>query len=161
MIREVLDSDARAITEIYNYYIINTVITFELEPITSDEIAHRIEKYRQIAPYLVYEENGEVIGYSYASMFRERKAYENSVESTIYLKHGYGRKGIGFQLYSEFLSRVSAKYHIIVAGITVPNDASVKLHEKCGFVKVGHFSEVGRKFDRWLDVGFWQRNGNV
>lgn len=158
MIREAQYSDAKAIAEIYNYYIHNTIITFEMEPITAEEIASRMEKYKQLGPYLAYEENGDVIGYAYVSRFRERKAYENSVESTIYLRHGSGGKGMGFQLYSELLERVSANYHVIIAGIALPNEASVRLHEKCGFTKVGHFSEVGRKFDQWIDVGFWQKN---
>ena len=161
MIREAQVSDAKTISEIYNYYIVNTIITFETEPITPEEIVHRIEKYKQVGDYLVFEENGVVIGYAYVSMFRDRKAYENSVESTIYLKDGYGGKGIGFELYSELLARVSTKYHVIVAGISLPNEASVRLHEKCGFKKVGQFPEVGRKFDQWIDVGFWQKNGNA
>lgn len=161
MIREAQCSDAQSIAEIYNYYIHNTIITFEMEPVSAEEIVSRMEKYQQIGDYLVYEENGDVVGYAYVSRFRERKAYENTVESTIYLKHGSGGKGVGFQLYSELFSRISAKYHVIVAGISLPNEASVRLHEKCGFEKVGHFSEVGRKFDKWIDVGFWQRSGNA
>ena len=161
MIRKVSYSDAATIAEIYNYYIRNTIITFEMEPVTPDEIAARIAKCLEIGPYLVYEADGEVIGYAYISKFRERKAYENTVESTIYLKNGLGGKGLGFQLYSELLSRVASQYHTITAGIALPNDTSVRLHEKCGFIKVGHFSEVGRKFGKWIDVGFWQKSGMV
>jgi len=157
MIREAKFSDARMIAEIYNYYILNTIITFELAPITPQEIVTRMEKYKDVGPYLVYEENGEVIGYAYVSKFRERKAYEHSVESTIYLKNGFGGKGLGSKLYSELLSRVSSKRHAIIGGIALPNEESIKLHEKCGFRKVGHFSEVGRKFGKWIDVGFWQK----
>ncbi len=159
MIRTVTPSDAPAIAEIYNYYVLNTIITFEMEVLTPEEIARRIEKYLKFGPYLVYEENREVVGYAYLSTFRERKAYENTVESTIYLKNGLSGKGIGFQLYSELFSQAASKYHTFVAGISLPNEASVRLHEKCGFTKVGHFAEVGRKFDRWIDVGFWQKNG--
>jgi len=161
MIREALYSDTKAIAEIYNYYIHNTIITFEMEPVTPEEISNRMEKYKQLGNYLVYEEDGVVIGYCYVSRFRERKAYENTVESTIYLRHGSGGKGVGFQLYAELLTRVSANYHAIIAGIALPNEASVRLHEKCGFKKVGHFSEVGRKFEKWIDVGFWQRSRDV
>jgi len=161
MIRKALNSDARTISEIYNYYIIHTSITFEIETITPEDIVNRMEIYRQVGPYLVYEEKGEVLGYAYVSRFRERKAYENSIESTIYLRNGFGGKGMGYKLYSELLSRVSHKYHAIVGGIALPNDASIRLHEKCGFKKVAHFSEVGRKFEKWIDVGFWQKSGNV
>ncbi len=161
MIREAIYSDAALIAEIYNYYILNTIITFELDPITPEEIINRMEKYKEVGPYLVYEENGEIIGYAYVSKFRERKAYENSVESTIYLKNGFGGRGLGLRLYSELLSQVSSQRHAIIGGIALPNEASIKLHEKCGFRKVGHFSEVGKKFGKWIDVGFWQKDGNT
>jgi L-amino acid N-acyltransferase YncA len=161
MIREAQSSDAKSIAEIYNYYIHNTSITFETESVTTEEIASRMKKYKQIGDYLVYEEAGVLIGYCYVSRFRERKAYENTVESTIYLKHESEGKGVGFHLYSELLTRVSAKYHVIVAGIALPNEASIRLHEKCGFKKIGHFSEVGRKFEKWIDVGFWQMRRNI
>jgi phosphinothricin acetyltransferase len=161
MVREALISDAKTIAEIYNYYILNTIITFELDPITPQEIVNRMEKYKTVGPYLVYEEAGEVTGYAYVSKFRDRKAYENSVESTIYLKNGFGGKGTGFKLYIELLSQVSTKYHVIIGGIALPNEASVRLHEKCGFEKVGHFLQVGRKFGKWIDVGFWQKIGSM
>jgi len=161
MIREGIHSDAKTISEIYNHYILHSIITFETETIAPEEIIIRMEKYKQVGPYLVYEDNGEVVGYAYVSRFRDRKAYENSIESTIYLKDGLGGKGIGSKLYAELLARVSLNYHVIVAGIALPNDASVRLHEKCGFKKIGHFSEVGRKFDEWIDVGFWQKSGSV
>ena len=159
MIREATFSDAKAIAEIYNYYILNTVITFEFDPITPQEIMHRMEKYKEVGPYLVCEEDDEIIGYAYVSKFRERPAYEHSVESSIYLKNGCGGKGLGTRLYAELLSQVALQRHTIIGGIALPNEASVKLHEKCGFKKVAHFSEAGRKFGKWIDVGFWQKNG--
>ena len=161
MIREAKYSDVQMIAEIYNYYILNTVITFELEPVTPQEIMVRMKKSKEVGPYLVYEENGEVIGYTYVSKFRDRKAYEHSVESTIYLKHGFSGKGLGTKLYSELLSQVSPQRHAIIGGVALPNEASVKLHERCGFKKVAHFSEVGKKFGKWIDVGFWQKDGSV
>lgn len=160
MIREALQSDSVAITEIYNYYILNTIVTFELEPVSPEEISRRMESYKKIGPYLVYQEGNHVIGYAYVSKFRDRKAYDNSVESTIYIKNGYSKKGIGYKLYSELLSLILSKYHVIIGGISLPNEASVKLHEKLGFKKVGHFSEVGKKFGKWVDVGFWELIGN-
>jgi phosphinothricin acetyltransferase len=161
MIREAKYSAAKMIADIYNHYILNTVITFEVEPVTPQEIMVRMKKAKKVGPYLIYEENGEVIGYTYVSKFRERKAYEHSVESTIYLKHGLGGKGLGTKLYSELLSQVSSQRHAIIGGVALPNEASVKLHERCGFKKVAHFSQVGKKFGKWIDVGFWQKDGNV
>ncbi|HMB22773.1 MAG: N-acetyltransferase family protein [Chloroflexota bacterium] len=159
MIREAIFSDAASITEIYNYYILNTVITFELDPVTPQEIVHRMEKYKETGPYLVCEEDKEIVGYAYVSKFRERPAYEHSIEASIYLKNGCGGKGLGTKLYGELLSQVLLEHHVIIGGIALPNEASVKLHEKCGFKKVAHFSEVGRKFGKWIDVGFWQKDG--
>jgi len=161
MIRKAAYSDAKTISEIYNYYILNTTVTFELDPITPEEVVDRMKKYEKIGPYLVYEENGEVVGYAYVSRFRERKAYDHSVESTIYLKNGFGGNGIGTKLYSELLSKVLSNYHTIIGGISLPNDASIRLHEKCGFKKIGYFSEVGNKFGKWIDVGFWQKSVNA
>jgi len=157
MIREAINSDADAIAEIYNYYIVNTNITFELEPVSALEISDRISHYKTIGPYLVYEDNNTILGYAYVSKFRERKAYDNSVESTIYLRNGVGGHGIGFKLYSTLLQQIESKYHVVIGVIALPNDASVKLHEKCGFKKVGHLTEVGYKFNKWIDVGYWQK----
>jgi L-amino acid N-acyltransferase YncA len=95
MIREVTYPDARMIAEIYNYHILNTTISFERDPITPEEIMNRMERYKEVGPCLVYEENEQIIGYTYVSKFRERPAYEHSVESTIYLKNGFGGKGLG------------------------------------------------------------------
>ncbi len=156
MIREASHSDSIAIAGIYNYYILNTSVTFELEPVTHEEISRRMENYKLLGPYLVYEEDNEVVGYSYVSKFRDRQAYNNSCESTIYIKKGYGGKGIGYKLYSGLLSEVILRYHVVIGGISLPNAASVRLHEKIGFKKVGHFCEVGKKFGKWVDVGFWQ-----
>jgi phosphinothricin acetyltransferase len=158
MIRTATYSDAWAIADIHNYYVINTSITFELECVAPYEIVQRIEQCEQIGPYLVYEEGKVVIGYAGIAGFRERKGCGHSVESTIYLKNGFGGKGIGFQLYSELLSKTVPKYQVVIAGIALSNIPSIRLHEKCGFKKVSHFSESARKFGEWIDVGFWQKS---
>ena len=159
MIRTVTMSDAWAIADIYNYYVINTAITFELECVTPYQIVQEIEQCGKIGPYLVYEEGEEVVGYALVSSeFRERRACTHFVESSIYLKKGFEGKGVGFQLYSELLSRTVSKYPAIIAGIALSNIPSIRLHEKCGFKKVSHFSESARKFGEWIDVGFWQKS---
>lgn len=157
MIREADIGDAKAISEIYNYYVVNTVITFEIAPVSCEEMALRIEKYKKIGSYFVYVYNTEIIGYAYISKFAERKAYENTVEPTIYIKQGFHKRGVGFELYSALLDSIKDTYHSVVAIIALPNDASVKLHEKCGFINVGRLTEAGRKFDKWVDVGYWQK----
>jgi len=160
MIREVTDQDASAITHIYNHYIINHTATFELEEVTSSIMLQRIKAVKQNKlPWLVLEnENAEVIGYAYASKWKERLAYKNSVEITIYLDHHLTQKGLGTSLYHAIFTLLKQRnIHAVMAGISLPNNASVALHEKFGMEKVAHFSEVGQKFNQWIDVGYWQK----
>lgn len=158
IVREAQDSDVPAILEIYNPYITRTAVSFEEEPVTEPEIRRRIEEVQSYAlPWLCAELDGRLAGYAYATRWRERSAYRFTAETTIYLAEGFLGRGIGNRLYSALLDRVhAAGMHQVMAVITLPNPASVRLHEKLGYVKVAHFSQVGYKFDRWLDVGYWQ-----
>jgi L-amino acid N-acyltransferase YncA len=158
MIRPVELSDAQAIANIYNPFITDTVITFEYEPVTPEEIASRIKKVLDLGlPYLVAEEEDKVVGYAYASQWRTRAAYRYTVESTVYLDPAYKGKGLGTALYRALLEELKVRgIHVVLGGITIPNPASVALHEKMGFVKAAEHREVGFKFDHWLDVGFWE-----
>lgn len=156
-IRQVKSSDAREIAEIYNYYIQNTHHTFETEPLTGEEMWRRIDETRKDYPYLVAADDGEILGYAYASRFRMREAYEYSVETSIYVKNDAKQKKIGTQLYVKLFDELAeTNNHVIVAGIALPNDASISFHERLGFEKVAHFKEVGYKIGRWIDVGYWQ-----
>jgi len=157
-IRPVTLSDAQAIADIYNHYIEHTDVTFEDVPITADDIAARISKTQSHnLPWLVYEEAGKTIGYAYASKWRSRSAYRFSTEVTVYLHHGQGGRGLGTQLYQQLFPELKALgYHLVIGGITLPNPASVALHEKMGMTQAGRFNEVGFKFGRRLDVGYWQ-----
>ena len=157
MIRNASEYDASAICDIYNYYILNSISTFELEPVSVEEIKNRIHRVIQRYPWIVYEEDDEIIGYAYADEWKTRKAYKYSVESTIYLKNGHGRKGIGSVLYKFLLEEIKkAGIHAVIGGISLPNEASIALHEKFGFKEIACFKEVGRKFDKWIDVGYWE-----
>ena len=160
VIREVKKEDAVDIARIYNPYILNSVITFEEIPVSQEIIAGRIEA--EIAggyPYLVLEVEQKVVGYAYAGVWRTRAAYRHTVESTVYLEQGFSGKGYGSLLYQALIEELRKKeFHVVLGGITLPNPASVALHEKMGFKKVAHYFEVGYKFNRWLDVGFWQLN---
>lgn len=150
--------DIPKICEIYNYYIANTVITFEEIQLSFTDMSARIEAYTKLYPWLVCEIDGVIVGYAYATKWKERAAYKNSVEVTVYLDHTQSRKGYGKALYSgllEFLSDIGC--HVVLGGIALPNEASVGLHEYFGFKKVAHFSEVGFKMERWVDVGYWQK----
>ncbi len=158
VIREVRIEDAGDITRIYNPYILNTVITFEEIPVSVETIAGRIEAEISAGfPYLVLEVEQKVAGYAYAGIWRTRAAYQHTVESTVYLEQGLFSKGYGTLLYKVLIEELRQKeFHVVIGGITLPNPASVALHEKMGFKKVAHYTEVGYKFNRWLDVGFWQ-----
>ena len=158
MIRPVSLKDAPAITAIYNPYIRETVITFEEEAVTAGEIEKRIQNILSLGyPYLVMELEKRVIAYAYAGQWRSRSAYRHTVETSIYLERNLTGKGFGSTLYQALLDEIrKLDIHIVLGGITLPNPASVRLHEKLGFKKVAHFNEAGYKFGQWLDVGFWQ-----
>ena len=159
MIRIATEQDAQAITSIYNYYIENTVVTFETEVITIDTILARMKTVNVAnLPWLVAVNNqGQVVGYAYASPFRERYAYRFSVEITVYIDKTSAKQGFGTALYMALISELkSLKMHVIIGVITLPNEQSVALHEKMGMTKVAHFYEIGYKFEQWLDVGYWQ-----
>jgi phosphinothricin acetyltransferase len=157
MIRKVTLDDAQAICNIYNYYILNSVATFELEPVTSDEVIKRIKRVTLEYPWIAFFKENELVGYAYADKWKTRKAYKYSVESTVYLKNGYSGRGIGSRLYMFLLNELKKiNIHAVIAGISLPNDASIALHEKLGFKKIGQFKEVGFKFDKWVDVGYWE-----
>jgi phosphinothricin acetyltransferase len=157
-IRPVEDKDADAVTQIYNHYITDTVVTFEEEPIVSTEMRRRFEEVATASlPWLVAERGGTLVGYAYATTWRVRRAYRFSTEVTIYLAPAQERRGIGSMLYTELLGLLRARgMHAAMGGIALPNAGSVALHEKLGFEKVAHFAEAGFKFKRWIDVGYWQ-----
>jgi len=158
MIREAKDSDAAALAEIYNFYIRNTVITFEEDDLDSDEFIKRIQKVQTSGhSWLITEEAGQVIGYAYSPKWNERSAYRNTAEVSIYLSDTAKSKGWGTKLYTELFNHLRKKsIHIVIGGIALPNTTSVALHEKFGMEKVAHFKRVGYKFGQWLDVGYWQ-----
>jgi len=157
MIRPVSLSDAPAIAEIYNPYIRDTVITFEETPVTAEEIAQRIEKVTATYPWIVWEEKGRVVGYAYGSTWRTRHAYRFAVESAIYLDLNFRGRGIGKPLYQALIQELRGRgFHSLLGCLALPNEASVALHESLDFIKVGHMKEAGWKFERWVDVGFWE-----
>lgn len=157
-IRAAVTADAAGIAAIYNHYVAHTVVTFEEEAVSADEIARRMEDVRSASlPWLVADQAGRIAGYAYASKWRARSAYRFSTEITVYLGPEDGGRGIGSALYDELFPMLRARgLHVVIGGIALPNDASVALHEKFGMKKVAHFAEVGFKFGKWVDVGFWE-----
>ena len=157
MIRHIRSSDAHAIANIYNHYIQNTAISFEYTPLTDAQMLQRIKTIQHDYPYIVWEEDDQILGYAYVARWKERKAYDTSVESSIYLHKDHGGKGIGKKLYAELIKLTFEEdIHSIIAGIALPNDASIALHDFFGFNKIGVFNEVGWKFDQWHSVGYWE-----
>tara|TARA_R110000868_G_scaffold330120_2_gene591034 strand:+ start:90 stop:572 length:483 start_codon:yes stop_codon:yes gene_type:complete len=157
MIRDVTIKDAKDLVNIYNYYVVNSIVTLDLIPFSILDFEEKINAISKDFPFIVFEVQNEVLGYAYANTFRTKPAYKNTVELTVYLKHTELGKQIGKKLYSELLQQLKIQnYHVVIGGLTLPNAASVKLHETFGFEKVAHFKEVGYKFDKWHDVGFWQ-----
>jgi L-amino acid N-acyltransferase YncA len=157
MIRYAKANDAAEICKIYNHYVLGTTITFEEEPVSTDEMAQRIAETLQSLPWLVWEQDESLQGFCYASKWKGRCAYRHSVESTVYVRADSIGRRIGSRLYRALLDELRRrKFHTVIGGIALPNDASVALHEKLEFEKVAQFREVGNKFDRWTDVGYWQ-----
>lgn len=158
MIRDVLATDGEALAAIYNPYITDGVVSFEYDAVDGEEMARRIQSITACYPWIVYDVDSQIQGYAYASRWKERAAYRYCAETTVYLRKGQEGRGIGTLLYAELLRRLPAhEVKIAIACIALPNEASVALHEKLGFEKVGHFREVGYKFDQWIDIGYWRK----
>jgi phosphinothricin acetyltransferase len=161
VIRSAHPSDAEAIVGIYNHYVTSTTITFEELPVSVDEMRRRIDVIQAAGlPWLVLEEAEQLLllGYAYASKWKERSAYRHSVEISVYLKHGIQARGLGSRLYEALFSALAERgIHAAMGGIVLPNEASVRLHEKFGMKQVARFEQVGYKFGQWLDVAYWQK----
>ena len=158
LIRDAVAADAAAIAAIYNVHVRDTIVTFELEDVDADEMMRRMAQVRDLGlPWLVLEECGVVIGYAYGGQWKARAAYARTVESSIYLADAACGRGLGKTLYAELIERLcTCGIHVVIGGVSLPNAASVALHEGLGFEPIGVFSEVGWKLGRWIDVGYWQ-----
>ncbi len=158
MIRAATEADGEELARLYNHYVRHTYTTFEADSVSGEEMGARVAAVQQLGlPWLVLVDADVLCGYACAVRWKGRAAYQHSVESTIYLADGRAGAGEGTLLYAELLAQLRNRgVHCALGGIALPNDASVALHEKLGFEKVAHLREVGRKFDRWIDVGYWQ-----
>lgn len=158
MIRSATPSDAEAICTIYNHYVLNTHHNFEEEAVPVHEMEERIRTVLEKHHWLVFESGGKITGYAYAGAWKSRCSYRFSVETTVYVAQGHAGQGIGSALYEALLARLQGTdVHAAIGGIALPNEASIALHEKFGFEKVAQFREVGYKFNRWIDVGYWEK----
>ena len=157
IVRKVEIEHAAQIAEIYNFYVLNSHSTFETDAVEIYQMQKRVEEVIENYPYFVAEENKKILGYAFASQYKSRCAYKNSAEVSVYVKNDLKQKGIGGMLYEQLFAEIlQTEVHALVAGIALPNEASIKLHERFGFEKVAHFREIGFKFGRWIDVGYWE-----
>jgi phosphinothricin acetyltransferase len=157
VIRPATAADATRIAEIYNHHVRETVVTFEEQPVADAEMARRIAETTAEYPWLVSEVDGILAGYAYASSWKRRSAYRYAVESTIYLAPEFHGRGLGAELYRALIAEMRSRgFHCAIGGVALPNPASIALHEKLGYKHIGQFREVGWKFGRWVDVGYWE-----
>lgn len=158
MIRPFKTEDIPQLLDIYNYYVLNSTATFDLEALTFDVFKEKTIRINNEYPFIVYEEDHVILGYAYGSKFRPKPAYHSTVESTVYVKHDTFKKQIGTKLYADLLVLLKqAGFRMVMGVLNLPNPASVRLHEKFGFIQVADLKQVGFKFGKWQDVGFWQR----
>jgi len=159
MIRPLHINDTKALLDIYNYYVLNTTVTFDIEALSIEIFIEKLNQINVDYPFIVYEEDNEILGYAYGSRFRPKPAYNFVVESTVYVKHTEHGKQIGTKLYAELIRLLKVtNLHTVLGVLTIPNEASIKLHEKFGFEQVANLKEVGFKFGEWQNIGIWQLN---
>lgn len=166
-VRDAVAADAGALAAIYNHYVRESTATFEVDEVPDVAMGARVAAVRAAGlPYLVADAGAGLAGFAYAGPFQGRAAYRHSVETTIYLAGGGERRGTGTALYRALLERLEelnaeqsahAPVHRAYARIALPNPGSVALHERFGYTRAALLSEVGRKFDTWIDVGFWEK----
>jgi phosphinothricin acetyltransferase len=159
-IRPARATDLARLTAIYNHYVVNTPVTFDVVPHTVESRASWFEQFAPTGPHrlLVAEQDGVVVGYAGTTRFRPRAGYDSTVETSVYCSPETTGKGIGSRLYAALFEAIAAEdIHRIMAGYALPNPASAALHERFGFRLVGLFSENGRKFGRYWDVAWTER----
>ena len=159
-VRRATEVDLARINEIYNHYVLTSPVTFDLEVISVELRSEWFARHAPVGPHrlLVAEEDGTVLGYADSHQFREKQAYDTTVETTVYCAPGAIGRGIGRRLYAALFDALRDEdLRMALAGITLPNDASVALHERFGFTPSGVLHEVGRKFDRYWDVAWYEK----
>lgn len=151
------ERDAAGCLAVYAPYITDSVISFEEEPPSVEEFGERMRSTTKTHPWLVYEDDGEIVGYAYAHRHLDRAAYRWAANVAVYLAASHHRKGIGRALYTELFARLRDQgFQVLIAGVTLPNDASVGLHRAFGFEPVGTYRRIGWKNGAWHDVAWFQ-----
>ncbi|GAA3499900.1 GNAT family N-acetyltransferase [Streptomyces prasinosporus] len=161
-VRPGAEGDLEALTELYNHYVRETAITFDTTPFTPDERRPWLLSHPVDGPHRLMVATGgaprRILGYATSGPFRAKPAYATSVETTVYVAPDAGRRGIGTLLYGALFEALAGEdLHRAYAGVAQPNEASARLHERFGFRHVGTYREVGRKFGRWWDVAWYEK----
>ncbi len=158
-VRDATPADGAACAALYAPYVVGTTVSFEEQPPDAGEMTARIAAAQQRHAWLVAEREGRLVGYAYGGAFRARPAYRHSCEVSVYVDADARGGGVGSLLYARLLERMrDAGMRVAVAGATMPNDASERLHRRLGFEEVGIFREVGFKHGRWCDVRWFQKS---
>lgn len=159
MIRNFDINDAPQLLSIYNHYVVNTYATLDTSKANLRSFTSKLAKIKKFFPFIVIENEGKVVGYAYASEWKAKHGYSLTVETTIYIDPSVKGIGFGTQLYRVLISELKKLgYRVAIGCLTLPNAGSVGLHEKMGFIKVAHFPGIAIKFDKKVDVGYWQLN---
>ena len=162
VIRPARESDYPGITDLYSHYVETSAVTFDLEPITHEARRPWFEAFDRSGRYQLFvavgAEDREVLGYAASLRFRAKAAYDSTIETTIYLAPESTGQGLGRRLYQALFDALAAEdVHLVLAGVTLPNESSVALHESFGFKRMGVFREVGRKFGQYWDVAWHEK----
>ena len=161
IIRAASADDVPRLTEIYNHYIVHSHATFDIEPVTVEQRREWLSHYAPSGPHRLFvaEDDGVVYGFASSSPHRPRAAYATTVETSVYCDPERVGRGMGSKLYARLFDELAGEdLHRALAGITLPNDPSVSIHERFGFVKIGEYSEVGRKFGRFWNVAWFEKS---
>jgi phosphinothricin acetyltransferase len=158
-VRPAAEEDLQRLTEIYNHYVINTQVTFDIEPRTLEQSREWLSHYKTTGPHrLLVAVDSHVLGFASSSPFRPRAAYATSIETSVYTDPAAVGRGIGTLLYETLFEAIRGEdVHRAYAGIALPNDASIAIHERFGFSHIGTYTEVGRKLDRYWDVAWYEK----
>jgi L-amino acid N-acyltransferase YncA len=157
-IRPATFADAARCAQIYRPFVTDSWASFELDPPDAAEMAKRIVDYSSTHGWLVCEQDGQIAGYACGSQHRTRQAYQTSCDVAVYVDPAFARRGIGKALYGALLPQLKDRgYHAAFAGIALPNDGSIALHQAMGFAPVGIYKQVGWKMGAWRDTSWWQR----
>jgi phosphinothricin acetyltransferase len=157
MNREFQISDSNDLLEIYNHYVKTSTATLDIDPTSTKRFLQKMKSVDVNYPIFIYELEGKAMAYAYASIWKDKQGYSKTVESTIYIHPDLAGKGVGTTLYKKLISELRQRgFKCMIGCLTLPNAISVALHEKCGFIKVGHFPEIAVKFNKRINVGYWQ-----